>query len=106
MKFLSAEDFLNMQKPQKMVVLFTSKTCEFCVQTKEQVEKFIEPDFIGTLDFFIVDTNDIISKTYGITVLPALGIFKNNIEYSSKIGLFEENEYESFKNSISFLLGV
>jgi thiol-disulfide isomerase/thioredoxin len=104
---LSSDEFLNLTKSKYMVVLFSSKTCEFCEAVKSQVEENVEKFILNpNVNFFMVETNEQISKKYGVTIIPALGVFKNNIEYFSKVGLFEnEDEYTLFKNSIDSYLG-
>ena len=108
LNYASKEEFLS---NQSFVAVFMKDDCSFCENLRDQVESLIEPNVSYDVSFFSVDVTEEFINQFSLTAFPVVSIFKNGIEYTSKVGLFSEDidegkkELDNFINSIKRILG-
>lgn len=110
MEFIEADDFLKENSfLSKSIVLFSSEDCEFCEVVREQLNNHVLGFINENIRVFEVEVSEDVSRNFSVTRIPSVSVFKNGVEFFTKIGVFDEENVEEdvngFLDSVNKVFG-
>ncbi len=104
MEISSIELQEKINKGHKMIVDFSSEKCGACRIQKPIFEKVsqkaIEENSEVSYYIFDVYSDRSFTESLGIRVLPTFKLFANGVEVTTKVGVMNELQLESFENTL------